>query len=73
MKTQIAAGTIRWGSWGAKLSTEKMTNLIEQCMTNGIKTFDISDVYGNYTTEKEVGDAIKQMGIKRKDFHLKAH
>jgi predicted oxidoreductase len=66
----IIAGTIRWGTWGAKLNLTKMIELISQCYESGIKSFDLSDVYGNYTTEREFGAALKASGINREDVRI---
>jgi predicted oxidoreductase len=69
-KSKISAGTIRWGSWGSKMSTEKMASIIDQCLANDINTFDTSDVYGNYTTEIELGEAFASLGVARDQYHI---
>lgn len=61
----VIAGTIRWGSWGAKLSSAKMAALMEDCLEIGVDTFDHADVNGNYTTEKEFGAALSESGMDR--------
>lgn len=66
----VVAGVIRWGSWGAKLSSSKMADLIAQCVENGITTFDNADVYGNYTTEREFGDALILSGVPRDQIQI---
>lgn len=66
----LVAGVIRWGTWGAKLSSSKMADLILQCVENGITTFDIADVYGNYTTEREFGDALILSGVPREQIQI---
>jgi len=63
--SQIIAGVIRWGSWGGKMSSTKMASMIDQCMEIGVTTFDHADVYGNYTTEREFGDALILSTIPR--------
>ncbi|MCZ2102198.1 MAG: aldo/keto reductase [Chitinophagales bacterium] len=68
--SKVVAGVIRWGSWGAKLSTSKMASLIEACVESGVTTFDLADVYGNYTTEREFGDAVILSGISRDQIQL---
>jgi predicted oxidoreductase len=68
--SRVIAGTIRWGSWGAKLSTTKIAELINACVDIGITTFDLADVYGNYTTEREFGDALILSGIQREKIQL---
>ncbi|MFZ1704108.1 MAG: aldo/keto reductase [Saprospiraceae bacterium] len=68
--SRVIAGTIRWGSWGAKLSSTKMAELMNSCLDIGITTFDMADVYGNYTTEREFGDALILSGIQRDKIQL---
>ncbi|MBK6782434.1 MAG: aldo/keto reductase [Saprospiraceae bacterium] len=68
--SRVIAGTIRWGSWGAKLSPTKMAELMNACLDTGVTTFDLADVYGNYTTEREFGDALILSGIQREKIQL---
>jgi predicted oxidoreductase len=68
--SSVVAGVIRWGTWGAKLSSSKMADLISQCVENGITTFDNADVYGNYTTEREFGDALILSGVDREQIQI---
>ena len=68
--SRIVAGVIRWGSWGSKLSSSKMANMISTCVENGVTTFDLADVYGNYTTEREFGDAVILSGTPREDIQI---
>ena len=58
--TSPVAGCMRWGKWGAAFSTSDYRNLIEQCVEMGIFSFDHADIYGDYTTEEEFGDALKE-------------
>ena len=44
--SKIIAGTMTWGSWGKKLSTSQMADLINYCLEIGISTFDHADIYG---------------------------
>ncbi|MBN8838497.1 MAG: aldo/keto reductase [Sphingobacteriia bacterium] len=53
------AGCMRWGKWGANFSTTEYLNMIEVCMQHGITSFDHADIYGDYTTEEEFGNALK--------------
>lgn len=59
------AGCMRWGKWGANFSTTDYRKMIELCIENGISTFDHADIYGNYTTEEEFGNALKQASSLR--------
>ena len=66
----IIIGTMRWGIWGANHSKEKVQKLIETCLSEGLYTFDLADIYGDYTTEKLFGDALSEMHIKREEIQL---
>jgi predicted oxidoreductase len=54
----IIAGTMKWGAWGVKFSTEQYLHIINAAIEAGTTTFDHADIYGHYTTEKEFGDAL---------------
>ena len=54
------AGCMRWGKWGAEFSTAAYRQMIEACLQHGISSFDHADIYGDYTTEEEFGDALKE-------------
>lgn len=69
-ESRIIAGTMKWGSWGKNLSTFEMSTLIETYFELGINTFDHADIYGNYTTEAEFGNALSQVGIERDAIQL---
>ncbi|MBK8626293.1 MAG: aldo/keto reductase [Saprospiraceae bacterium] len=68
--SKVVAGVIRWGSWGSKLSSSKMASLINSCVELGVTTFDHADIYGNYTTEREFGDALILSGVPRDQVQL---
>ena len=68
--SKVVVGVIRWGSWGSKLSANKMASLINSCMEMGVTTFDHADIYGNYTTEREFGDAMILSGIPREEMQI---
>ena len=63
------AGCMRWGVWGANFSTAQYRQMIESCLQYGISSFDHADIYGDYTTEAEFGDALKENPSLRQ--HLK--
>ncbi|WP_438946151.1 aldo/keto reductase [Sediminibacterium sp.] len=54
------AGCMRWGKWGANFSTYDYRQLIDQCLSIGVNSFDHADIYGDYTTEEEFGEALKE-------------
>lgn len=66
----IIIGTMRWGIWGANHSEKEVQKLIETSLELGFSTFDHADIYGDYTTEKLVGDAFSEMGINREEVQL---
>ena len=68
--SQIIAGTMTWGIWGASLSKSEITKRIHHCIENGITTFDHADIYGGYTTEKDFGDAFLESGIDRNNIEF---
>lgn len=63
--SKIIAGTMNWGIWDKKLTTQEMANLIHVCHENKITTFDHADIYGGYTTESDFGKAFKESKITR--------
>lgn len=56
----LIAGTMKWGSWGAKFSTSEYLSMIHECLESGIETFDHADIYGGHTVEEEFGAALQQ-------------
>lgn len=54
------AGCMRWGKWGANFSNYDYRQLIDQCLSIGVNSFDHADIYGDYTTEEEFGEALKE-------------
>lgn len=66
----VIAGVMNWGVWGSNLDTKTMAGLIEDCMTNGIWSFDHADIYGGYTTEISFGLALKESGVERSNIQL---
>lgn len=61
----VIAGTMNWGVWDKKFNTNEMSNLIRIFSENNITSFDHADIYGDYTTEAEFGEAFKQSGVLR--------
>jgi len=72
MNTVISpiAGCMRWGKWGANFSTYDYEIIINQCVENEITAFDHADIYGDYTTESDFGEAIKQKHTLRSKIKL---
>ncbi|GGG63599.1 aldo/keto reductase [Epilithonimonas arachidiradicis] len=65
MFSEIIAGTMRWGIWGANHSEKEVQKLIDVCLEENITTFDHADIYGGHTTEELFGNAWKEMDIDR--------
>ncbi|MCP4054244.1 MAG: aldo/keto reductase [Mesoflavibacter sp.] len=68
--SKITAGTMTWGQWGKKLSKQEMIDLMHHCLENNIHTFDHADIYGDYSTEADFGNAFAESGIKRSQIEL---
>lgn len=54
-----------WGVWGKQFDQQQMVDAIHHCLEQGITTFDHADIYGDYTTEGEWGDAFAKADISR--------
>lgn len=67
---RIIAGVMRWGKWGAKLSTPEYQALIEGCLENGITAFDHADIYGDYSEEAAFGNVLGQHSSLRQNMQL---
>jgi predicted oxidoreductase len=67
MFSKPIAGCMRWGKWGACFTKAEYAAAIENCVANDILDFDHADIYGNYTTEAEFGDALVSLpGMRHK-------
>ena len=70
MFSELIAGTMRWGIWGANHSVKEIQKLIQVCVEENITTFDHADIYGGHTTEELFGDAWKEMNLKRENLQF---
>lgn len=68
--SEIIIGTMRWGIWGANFSSLQVSELIDFCLSENLRTFDHADIYGGYTTEKLFGEAFKNCKIERDKIQL---
>ena len=57
MEKKLIAGTMRWGSWGAQMSSQQYADTITQWLECGVNDFDLANLYGDYSCEKEFGAA----------------
>ena len=69
-QNKIIAGTMTWGKWGKNLSQTEMSKRIEQWVEIGVNVFDHADIYGDYTTEADFGNALKKSSIKAEELEL---
>jgi predicted oxidoreductase len=70
MEKRLIAGTMRWGSWGARMSAEQYAAIISKWLECGVNEFDLANLYGDYTGEKEFGAALKNLEIPRSSIKL---
>ncbi len=56
--SKVIAGTMKWGVWGSKFTSEQYLKIIEECISLGVTSFDHADIYGHYTTEADFGKAL---------------
>jgi predicted oxidoreductase len=73
MKTnysRIIQGCMNWGVWGRQFTEYQMIDMIRHCLDQGITTFDHADIYGDYSTEEEFGNAFAKAGIERSKIQL---
>lgn len=68
--SKIIAGTMTWGQWGKQLSKTQMIDLMLHCLDHNIHTFDHADIYGDYSTETDFGNAFAESGIDRNHIQL---
>jgi len=68
--TTPVAGCMRWGIWGAGFNTNEFLRIINECVEHGITSFDHADIYGDYTTESDFGDALKASPSLRQQIQL---
>jgi len=61
---------MRWGKWGANFSLVEYEQLVNQCIENGITSFDHADIYGDYSTEEEFGQVIRNRSSVRNQIQL---
>lgn len=64
------AGCMRWGIWGAGFLKHDYRMMIEECLAQGITAFDHADIYGDYSTEAEFGEAIKDAPWLRRQIQV---
>ncbi|MDC6365289.1 MULTISPECIES: aldo/keto reductase family oxidoreductase [Flavobacteriaceae] len=68
--SRIISGTMTWGSWGKQFSNSEMVGLMHHCIAQGITTFDHADIYGDYSTELDFGNAFVESEVERSSIQL---
>ena len=68
--SKIIQGCMTWGAWGKQLTKNEMISTLHHCLDHGITTFDHADIYGDYTTEKDFGNAFADSGVSRESIQL---
>ncbi|MBA2248954.1 MAG: aldo/keto reductase [Chitinophagaceae bacterium] len=68
--SDIIAGTMKWGIWGAQFTLEEYAAMIEKCIDLGVTTFDHADIYGHYTVEEDFGNALSRQPHLRKKIQI---
>lgn len=61
---------MKWGQWGARFTTTQYRQLIDECLSLGVTSFDHADIYGHYSTEQEFGEALKEIPAQRQQLQL---
>ena len=57
--SSLIVGTMRLGIWGAELSIKEQEAFVEACIEMDCLDFDLADIYGDYTSEEEIGKILK--------------
>ncbi|MGB6269375.1 MAG: aldo/keto reductase [Olleya sp.] len=68
--SRLTAGTMTWGKWGKQLDKKAFIKLLNHCVDTNITTFDHADIYGDYTTESDFGNAFAESTIDRNHIQL---
>jgi predicted oxidoreductase len=66
--SRIVQGLWRLVEW--KKSRRQLIELIQDCLSRGITTFDHADIYGDYTCEGLFGAALADAGLERSALQL---
>ncbi|MCB0496000.1 MAG: aldo/keto reductase [Cyclobacteriaceae bacterium] len=67
---RIIIGAMRLGSWGAHLSKNDFNLFVNGCLDMGLTAFDHADIYGDYTSEAQFGELLKENSSLRSQLHL---
>ncbi|SMG46094.1 Predicted oxidoreductase [Marivirga sericea] len=63
-------GTMRLGKWGEDFSTKQWIDFVEKSLELGLRDFDHADIYGDYTTEADFGNVLKEKPHLRNEMQI---
>jgi predicted oxidoreductase len=63
-------GTMRLGKWGENFNTNQWIDFIEKSLALGLRDFDHADIYGDYSTEADFGEVLKEKPHLRDDMQI---
>lgn len=66
----LIVGVMNWGIWGKNMTKTQMSKFINQCVNEGLTSFDHAAIYGGYTTETAFGEAFTHSGLNRGEVQL---
>jgi len=58
MTTKPIIGSMRLGRWGANLRAQQVADLLHECVQLGLDELDLADIYGDYSTNLLLGEAM---------------
>lgn len=68
--SRIISGAMTYGKLGRQFTKVEMTDFINYCIEIGITSFDHADIYGEYSTESDFGNAFSESSIDREKILL---
>ena len=66
----LVIGTMRLGKWGMNFAKKDFQQFVEGCLAMGLNAFDHADIYGNYTTQEDFGNLLKESSSFRGEIKL---
>ncbi|ADR21488.1 oxidoreductase [Marivirga tractuosa] len=63
-------GTMRLGKWGENFNSKQWIEFVEKSLELGLKDFDHADIYGDYTTEADFGNVLKEKPHLRDEMQI---
>lgn len=66
--SKITAGLMRLNQWN--LSTDELTRFTDNCLSFGVDSFDLADIYGKYSCESLFGKVLKENNSLRQKIKI---